>query len=331
MIDKIKLPDDYLDESIDTDKDNLENLDDINLSDDNVDDNLDNNIKEHSDISSEKKTTKKKKKRKSKLMYNIIMFILLCVFVTCAYILIKYFLDSKKSEDKVEELKELVDDDYSFDEEDLYSTATDAKKDPEYVDVNGVAVQSKFEAIYRQNNDFIGWIYIEDTDIDYPVVQSMYEEEYYIHKDFDKEYSQAGTLFIDTSCNVAAPSDNIMIYGHNMKTGKMFHDLLEYEDEEFYKEHKYIIFNTIYGDGVYEVIAAYRTKIHPVDYTGFKYYQFFNASSEEEFDNYVTTGQANTPYEIESTATYGDRLLTLSTCAYHDDNGRYVVVAKKVQ
>jgi len=275
-----------------------------------------------------KKTAKNKKKR---IIYNIAIIILLIVFVTSGILLAKYFLDSKKSEDRVDELKELiVEEDTSIDisEEDII---TPQKKDPEYVDVNGVVVQSKFEAIYRVNNDFIGWITIDDTDIDYPVVQSMYDEEYYIHKDFDKKYSQAGTLFIDTSSNVAAPSDSILIYGHNMKTGKMFHDLLEYESEEFYNEHKYITFNTIYGDGVYEVIAAFRTKIYPTDYTGFKYYKFFDAESEEEFNNYVERCQEFTPYEIDSTATYGDKLLTLSTCAYHTDNGRYVVVAKKVQ
>ena len=167
--------------------------------------------------------------------------------------------------------------------------------------------------------------------IDYPVMQSMYDEEYYLRRDFDKEYSYAGTLFIDTSCNVEKPSDNIIIYGHHMNTGKMFHELEEYDEEDYYEKHKFITFDTIYGSGTYEVIAAYRTKIYDEDYTGFKYYEFFDARDSVEFENYVSNSKSLTPYNIEASAKYGDSLITLSTCAYHTENGRFVVVARKME
>ncbi len=115
-----------------------------------------------------------------------------------------------------------------------------------------------------------------------------------------------------------------------MKTGKMFHDLLKYENEAFYKNHKYIQFDTIYGNGTYEVIAAFRTHIPAEGEDGFRYYQFFDAEDETAFNQYVSSCKALTGYTIDIDASYGDTLLTLSTCAYHTDNGRFVVVAKKM-
>ncbi len=288
-----------------------------------------------------KKTTKKKKNAKrNRIIYNSLLVLFIAIFIGCAIYLISYFMESKKSEDTVDGLKELV---ISDDEEDevvfdsnykevIVATETDAGQveEKKYIDFDGTLVQKKYARLYKQNNDFIGWIKIDDTDIDYPVMQSMYEEEYYIYRDFDKQSSSAGTLFIDTNSDVIM-SDNILIYGHNMHTGKMFHDLLEYESEEFYKNHKTFTFNTIHGDGTYEVIAAFRTKIYEVDYTGFKYYQFFDASSEEEFMNYVKNCVSMTPYTIVNDVEYGDKLITLSTCAYHTTNGRFVVVAKKIE
>lgn len=283
------------------------------------------------------KTDKNVKRKKSgknksvKIIYNICMVVLSCVFIACAVYLINYFWQSKKSEDKVEDLRQLIVEDDNSDEAVNTATGGNAEKQIEFVDIDGVMVQKKFEKLYRKNNDFIGWLSISGTVIDYPVMQTPDNEEYYIYRDFDGEYSSAGTLFIDTSSDVAKPSDSVLIYGHNMKTGKMFHELLEYEDESFYDEHKLITFDTIYGNGTYEVIAAFRTEIYPKDYTGFKYYQFFEAQNEEEFMSYVDNCKDMTPYNISATASYGDKLITLSTCAYHDKNGRFVVVARKVE
>ncbi len=290
-------------------------------------------------MSDKKKTNRKRNKKRNRIIYNVLLVVFISVFIGCSVYLISYFMESKKSEDTVDGLKDMVieeeGDEVVFDSqypEVILSTQTDAGEVEEvkYIDFDGTLVQKKYARLYKYNPDFVGWIKIDDTDIDYPVMQSMYEEEYYIYRDYDKQSSSAGTLFVDTSCDIAM-SDNVLIYGHNMHTGKMFHDLLEYENEEFYKKHKTFTFNTIYEDGTYEVIAAFRTKIYEVDYTGFKYYQFFDASTEEEFMNYVKNCVSMTPYTIVNDVEYGDKLLTLSTCAYHTDNGRYVVVAKKIE
>ena len=122
----------------------------------------------------------------------------------------------------------------------------------------------------------------------------------------------------------------MIIYGHNMKSGTMFHDLMKFEDEVFYNAHKYINFDTIYENGTYEVIAAFRTKIYPEDSQVFKYYNYESINSSEDFDTYITNIKSLTPYTIDVDAKYGDTVITLSTCAYHTEEGRFVVVAKKI-
>lgn len=280
------------------------------------------------------KGNSKKKKSKNGPLYYIALFVLLAVFIGCGIYLIRYYWASKVSEDKVDDLKDMIQTETADDEMEPFdpNKAEDAYLLPplNYVEIDGVKVQKKFADLYEKNNDFLGWISLEDTNIDYPVMQSMYDEEFYLHKDFDKKYSAAGTLFIDTACNVSRPDENLLIYGHNMQTGKMFHDVVSYEKESFYKNHKYIQFDTIYENATYEVIAAFRTKILPADVEGFKYYQFVGPKDKEQFDDYIANIKALTPYTINTTAEYGDKLITLSTCAYHDKNGRYVVVAKKI-
>ncbi len=282
---------------------------------------------------SNKKSAKAKKKKLYKTFYVIAMVILVTVFVSCATYLIVYFWQAKKIDKKVDELKDMIveEDDTEFEVAEEETIVDDNGNKTEFTYVNGIKVQKKFAKIFRDNNDFIGWIKISGTQIDYPVMQTKEDEEYYLHRDFDKKYNGNGTLFLDADDDASIPDDNLIIYGHNMKNGKMFHDILKYEDEEFYNEHKYIQFDTIYGDGKYEVIAAFRTEIYDKNYTGFKYYSFISAGTEEEFDTFVSECQQRTPYTISETAKFGDKLITLSTCAYHAEEGRYVVVAKKVE
>ena len=262
-----------------------------------------------------------------KFVYTILMLVFAGIACYCIYYLADYYLENKKSEDKYDELRNLIIEDNTG--EPAYDD--EGNEVPAFVEVDGKKIQAKYLNLYNRNNSFVAWIKIEGTGIDYPVVQTPEDEEYYLRRDFDGNKSTAGTVFVDTSSDIEKPSDNILIYGHNMKAGTMFHDLLEYDDEDYYKEHKYIEFNTIYGDGTYEIIAAFRTNIKAADDDGFKYYQFFDAENEEEFNYFIDNVKALTPYEIPVTAEYGDKLITLSTCSYHTDEGRFVIVAKKIE
>lgn len=260
-----------------------------------------------------------------KVLINILMGICIIVALGCGGYLAYYFYNSNKSENAVGELKgTVVEDTNDADEEEQKSSM---------VVVDGVRIQKKFEQLYRKNHDFIGWITIADTHVDYPVMYSPNDSEqgeYYIHRNYDGQYSAAGLPFVDANCIIEPPTDNLILYGHNMKAGTMFHDIIKYEDREFYEGHKTFTFDTIYGDGTYEVVAAFYGQILAEDSTAFKYYQFVNAGSKEEFLNFVTNVKAMSVIDTGVEVKYGDKLVTLSTCAYHVKDGRFAVIAKKI-
>ncbi|MGN0132820.1 MAG: class B sortase [Lachnospiraceae bacterium] len=191
-------------------------------------------------------------------------------------------------------------------------------------------VLEQYKSLYHQNQNLIGWLKIADTIIDYPVMQTG-DNEYYQNHNINLEEDRNGALFMDMDCDVRLPSTNYIIYGHNMRSGKMFGSLDQYESESFYKAHKMIEFDTIYEEGTYEVMYVFRSRVYQKDDVVFKYYQFINANSEEEFNSYMSEMAAVSLYDTGVTASYGDQLLTLSTCDYEEEDGRFVVVAKRVE
>ena len=186
---------------------------------------------------------------------------------------------------------------------------------------------SPYLSLFELNSDMVGWIRIDGTTINYPVMQSEIQD-YYLNHNFYKEYSVYGVPYVPSECDVNKPSDNIIIYGHHIKGGKMFSALDKYKNKSFYSKHKYINFNTLYECGLYEIIAVFKTTVY--NETGFKYYTFTDAESEEEFDAYVTKCKKLSLYECYAEAEYGDKLITLSTCEYSQKNGRLIIVAKKI-
>lgn len=262
---------------------------------------------------------------KKKTILNIAAVIFLLVAIGCGGYLIHYYYTSHKSEVAVGELQSMIET-----EEDVEETTGNEKTN--LVNINGNLIQKKFAKLYCKNSDFIGWITIPDTKVDYPVMFTPYDSEggeYYIHRDFEENSSAAGLPFIDRNCNIEYPTDNIIIYGHNMNSGTMFHDILNYESKEFYEEHKEFSFDTIYEDGTYEVVAAFYGQILEEDADDFKYYEFVNAGNEEEFLDFVKNIKAMSVIDTDVEVSYGDKLVTLSTCAYHVENGRFAVVARK--
>lgn len=204
----------------------------------------------------------------------------------------------------------------------------EAEESLSYYLINGTVVQEEFKDLYLENNDIMGWIKIDDTKLDYPVMITPEEPEYYIHKNFSGEYSFDGTPFAGAGTDYKGPDNNMIIYGHHLVNNMMFSTLDDYESEEFYKQHRYITFDTLRQTGTYEVIGAFRTQVYPTSYTGFVFYNHLDMS-KDEFDDYVSNVKSLTPYKTSSSE-YGDQLITLSTCAYHTSNGRFVVVAKRI-
>ncbi|MBQ7955413.1 MAG: class B sortase [Lachnospiraceae bacterium] len=199
----------------------------------------------------------------------------------------------------------------------------------------------KYQALYEINSDMVGWLTIEDTNIDYPVMQTMADEDYYLSFDFYKEPNKNGCLILDTDSAVGtgtasleyadgnAPSTNLIIHGHTKKSGDMFGKLKLYADEEYGKEHQVICFDSLYEERAYELIAVFYSQVFYENEDVFKYYAFFQADTREEFDNWYSNIKEMSLYDTGVTAEFGDEFITLSCCAYHTENGRFVVVGRR--
>ena len=191
----------------------------------------------------------------------------------------------------------------------------------------GEDVLAKYRELYLQNEDMVGWISIAGTKLNYPVMQTTNNPNFYLKHNFEKACSDLGTPYIQENCNLLE-SDNLVIYGHHIKGGKMFGALEDYKAESFYEKHKTIQFDTLTEQAEYEIVAVFKTVAYSSE--GFRYYDFVNAENEEAFDSYIAKCKELALYDTGVSAEYGDRLITLSTCEYSAQNGRLVVVAKKV-
>lgn len=190
-------------------------------------------------------------------------------------------------------------------------------------------ILDEYKNLYNKNKSIIGWLKIDDTIIDYPVMQSP-DYEYYLDHNFNQEYDKNGSIFMDPACDVLKPSTNLILYGHHMKSGKMFGELDRYQREGYMKEHSRIQFDTIYEKAEYQVMYVFRDSLKQDSEITFKYYQFIDANSPEEFTSNMLAMEEMSLYDTGVTASYGDQLLTLSTCDSSEEDGRFVVVAKRV-
>lgn len=190
-------------------------------------------------------------------------------------------------------------------------------------------ILKKYEQLYSKNRKLIGWITIEACGIDYPVMQTT-DNEYYLDHNFTQEYDKNGSIFMDMNCDAAFPADNTILYGHHMKSGKMFGNLNYYSKQDFWAKNPTFKFDTIYETGQYAVMYVFRSRIYSEEEIVFKYYQFIEAAGEEEFNSNMDEMAAISLYDTGVTAVYGDKLLTLSTCDSSETDGRFVVVAKKI-
>jgi|GEM_PF-3082231 sortase B len=188
-----------------------------------------------------------------------------------------------------------------------------------------------YEELHNSNPDFAFNISIKDTDIDYPVMYTPNEPEKYLHMDINGKYSIDGLPFIDERCTLKPRSDNLLIYGHNMQDGTMFTSLVAYEDKAYYLEHPIIVIENNEVLEEYQILSTFYDRVYYQDETVYKFYNFIDADSESDFNDNIDILKAKAIYDSGITAEYGDNLISLVTCTYQVDNGRFVVVAKKVK
>lgn len=256
-----------------------------------------------------------------RIFYRLAVLVCLAVFLVSGGRLLRYRMQRDATQQEVSQLRSLV-------EEPLVQTV------PVSGDTATAQTEAdRFAALTARNGDFAGWITVPGTAIDYPVMQAGEGKngEYYLRRNFEGEYDINGLPFLDQRCEIAPASDLLIIYGHNMKSGIMFHDLTKYEKENFWKEHRYIRLETPTGAAAYEVFCAMLYDASS-DETAFKPHRQVTFADPAQFEDYLAGLKAAALYDTGIIPAYGEKLLLLATCERSSiQNGRMVVVARQTE
>ena len=244
--------------------------------------------------------------KKSNLKYIIIIICLVIVIGVVGYFIYRQFLQDSN--------KKIYDDIQISDQVDTSEITENV---------------AKVRTLQNENSDVKGWIKIDDTIIDYPILQSS-DNEYYLKHNYKKEEWKYGSIYLKNKCDISDINSNLIIYGHNMKDEHMFNTLLKYEDKNFYDGHKTIKIATDSEENEYSIISVFKSRIFYQDETDvFRFYNYTNLEDEDEYNKYVQNCKKIQLYDTGETAKYGEQLITLITCEYSQENGRMVVVAKR--
>jgi len=189
---------------------------------------------------------------------------------------------------------------------------------------------SPYADFFAAYPDCVAWFEIPDTGVSYPVMWTPGDETYYLYRNYDGSDNQNGSLLLDTDSSLSPLTTNLIIHGHNMRSGAMFGNLTDYEDRTYYEQHKEMLLFTNECERKYEVIAVFRSQVYKKTDTVFKFYKFFQANTEEEFKDFYDNIKRLSIYDTGVTAEFGDHFITLSTCVSHVETGRFVVVAKEI-
>ena len=256
----------------------------------------------------------KNKHLKNSNKIKILLLIVLTIIVTLGVTYMSYYLynNYKTRKDNAEILGNV-----KINETDITGTKTER--------------MLQLEELQKENEEIIGWLEIEGTNINYPVLQAS-DNDYYLTHNYKKEKSSTGSIFLDKDFDLINGSSNYLIYGHRSKSGLMFEDLMKYAKEDFYKEHTKVKFTTNKDDSLYEILSVFYSRVYyKSEKNVFRYYYFVNANNEQEYNDFVNNAKKVSLYDTGVTANYGEQLLKLSTCEYSQEDGRFAIVCKKVE
>ena len=240
-----------------------------------------------------------------KIVYTIITILLIGLVLISSYLIFKEKKQNEKQENTFEDLIEIVEENIENQEE-------------RTIDIN---------KLYEENKDIVGWLKIDNTTINYPIMQNINDPNYYLHRDFYKNYSSYGTPYMAKQCNLN--SDNIVIYGHHMKNNKMFGELEKYKSKDFYNNHKIITFTTLEKEYSYEIFAVFKTTVYTKN--TFRYYENINFENKKMYNDFINICKDKSLYQTGIKIKDKEKLITLSTCEYSNKNSRLVIVARKIK
>ena len=289
----------------------------------------------------------------SKKTYYALLAIFASVFLLSAVYLGGYLLENQKAEDEYDQLANIRD---NATEETQGAPATGNTESTEpnqgTVETKPPVMLTELKPIYERNTDLIGWIKIDGVKVNHPVMQRPSDDDYYLTRDFYHQESIAGCMYVPKSCDVNKPSDNVVIYGHTLKTGAMFGKLSRYRNKDFWSENQTFTFDTLYERHTYQIFAVFKTAGKQFDDNGniwgYPYHRMNEFASEEAFNQFIAdikgaAFKGENPYkgyayfDTGITPKYGDKLLCLSTCEYTMKdpdgtvNGRLVVMAVRIK
>ena len=240
-----------------------------------------------------------------KIVYTIITILLIGLVLISSYLIFKEKKQNEKQENTFEDLIEIVEENIENQEE-------------RKIDIN---------KLYEENKDIVGWLKIDNTTINYPIIQNINDPNYYLRRDFYKNYSSYGTPYMAKQCNLN--SDNIVIYGHHMKNNKMFGELEKYKSKDFYNNHKIITFTTLEKEYSYEIFAVFKTTVYTKN--TFRYYENINFENKKMYNDFINKCKDKSLYQTGIEIKDKEKLITLSTCEYSNKNSRLVIVARKIK
>lgn len=257
---------------------------------------------------------KEKRNMMKKIVSNLVTVVCLGVFFYAAYGLFDIFMDYYQNRKMLSDVQET-----------FYNAASAEESDTQDEDNSSRTIRPGFKELLKQNSDVVGWITIDGTQIDYPVLQSS-NNKTYLTQNYNNSESRAGSIFLDYRNNIASPGLNTVVYGHRMKDGSMFQHLTKFLDKDFFDSHRTFEFDTLYDSYEAEIFAVYNTL------TDFNYIQT-EFANEEEYGQLLTKIQNVSKFKTDVKVSPSDSIITLSTCDYElDENeGRLVIQAKLVK
>lgn len=270
-------------------------------------------------------------------IFIVVVVLLLIAFGVSSFMVGSYLLEGKEQKDRYNELAQIAangrETQSAMETEEVPGDTQGAAEQPSETE-DDIPTESTmipgYAEIYEGNNDTVGWLRIEGTNLDYPVMQTPGNPNYYLYRDYDKKSSKRGSLYAWEAADINEPSDNITIFGHNMADGSMFSTLNSYVDKSFWEENSLIFFDTLNEYHTYKIYAVFKTSANIGE--GYAYHKFVDAGNRDEFNTFVNTVKNLSFYDTGITPVYGDKMIALSTCEYTDpgDNGRLVVCAVRI-
>lgn len=273
---------------------------------------------------------------KGQVILKIATLLMLVVFLGSAGYLINELVILPAQTDMVmDEIQEIYYDlsssEESSKEEGTQSETESTQSKEEEPELTDEQVRAQIKKLQEINPDIIGWIRIPNTVIDYPVLQSSENDpEYYLYRNYKKESTQYGSIFLQSGTAIDGSDQDLVLYGHSMNDGRMFASLLRFGELDVYKQSPVITFNTAKGGGKWKIISVFKTNTDESQGKPFPYtYSHFN--SDSSYLNFIYQARQRSIINTGVDFNENDTVITLSTCSYEFDGFRTVVVARKVR